>query len=227
MAMRIIQWFLFALPLMAGTLGGVYSCADAYRDGRHFIPGMHVFKWMLYWFYVGVAILGALSVGLLVLALRYKKLKAGKSVGKAVTLLVLGLVIPAIVLCLQSPFFESGRDNAYASLDLHRLVEDCRQLDSRAKSPNESNVLDGVMIVDRIWKADYTGLPDYLQALHPLFVWKRGSLVVVQMDGGGTVMYSEGMFVDSSMSPDGFSRICRGKNMEVPEIGRASCRERV
>jgi hypothetical protein len=213
MAIRIIQWFLFALPLIVGTLGGIYSCADAYLDGRHFIAEIHFFKWVLCFIYVGIAVLAALAVGVLALAIRHKKLKAEHSVAKAVTLLAMGVMLSAIILVFQGPCYESGRNAAYASLDLNRLVEDCRQLDNRVIDPADANLRNGVMIVDH-FSYNYVGLPAYLQSLHPLLVWKRDGVVTMQMDGGG-IASPEGLVVDPGMSPEAFSQICRKNNLQL------------
>ena len=213
------RWIVTCLPLLIGVPLAGWACWDAYRDGLHFVQGLHGFKWILTWGQVGVVLLLSAIVALFALLTRKRPVAERGRVLPWLVLLV-GLALPVFGLVLMPKFFYAGRSRAYARIDLGRLVDNCRQLEP-APSPQGTPAS---RMAEPVYShsASFEALPDFVKQLGPAFVWHADGLVLIQMDGGG-VMYHEGLAIAPHMPPKLFARICEENDFQVLAPNRSVC----
>lgn len=182
-------WLCCALPwITGGALLAAFS-ADAYRDGRTFAVGMHVFKWF-YHLYLGAFAYGAaVFVAGVAIVVGQRRLRQRKQLDRAFLLVATSVFLPLVAFGVISSYFEKGRQAAYENLNVAPIHAACVELTDRVRRAGEPfgcTSLDG----------NCAGhLPAALDAMSPLEVHATEAVVLIQLDGGGAVMYDEGIAV--------------------------------
>lgn len=184
-------WRFVLCPLLT-TILLVVVWKRQYEDGVTFRTGLHVFGFMLELVWLGPA---AFLLAMIQLSISWPHLRPKGAARHSSSILLLY----SIAICFLAPIsslnvmqhgFSTGRDRAYAAVDLTRLVAGCRALRVADLTNDPTATEAGTFRND----PTYNRLPKELLDLNPtdVYIGKRG--VIVKMDGGGPATH-EGFFV--------------------------------
>jgi len=184
-------WRFVLCPLLTTTLL-VVAWKRQYEEGVTFQAGLHAFGFMLELVWLGPAAF-LLAMIQLSISLPYTRPRKPRdpTINPLLVLMTLFCVLaPFSSLAVMQHGFGTGRDRAYAAVDLTRLVAGCRALRVSDLTNDPTATEAGTFRND----PTYNRLPKELLDLNPtdVYIGKRG--VIVKMDGGGPATH-EGFFV--------------------------------
>lgn len=195
-------------PALCGLAMSASVLTHAYNDGRDFVQGMHSFRWIMDGFFAAVVVGLSIITCWIGLWLFPNAMPKKTSLRMATAILLLGGCASMLPLLLSKSAHLSGRDRAYAELDLTRVSEAIENAglaheDRLAILPSD----------DR-----YKQLPASIRDLHPLVIFVGNGVWAIRLDGGGP-MYREGLLIAPKMTTEGFRRYCAKKRLRILASG--------